>query len=144
MKAFPGLLLLLALTVVSGGASAGPQETAISAMLHGMFDKPDAKLTVSPIVVSGDHAIADWAQGDMGGRALLRRRHNEWTIVLCAGDEIKNQGAMIGAGVPAEDASRLEHDLANAEAALDSKQRARFSRFEGLVRMDHDSTHKKH
>ena len=141
MKASPGLLLLLALTVFPGGASAGPQETAIAAMLHGMFDKPDAKLTVNPIVVSGDHAIADWAQGEMGGRALLRRRHGEWSIVLCAGDEIKTQDAMIKAGVPAEDASRLAHNLVNAEAALDSKQRAQFSRFEGLVMRGQDSKH---
>lgn len=137
-----GFLLLLGVAVVSANASAGPQETAISAMLHHMFDKPDARLTVGPVVVSGNHAIADWSQGEMGGRALLHSRHNEWRIVLCTGDEIKNQGAMIKAGVPAEDALRLERDLANAEAALDPKQRAQFSRFEGLVMMDHDSAHK--
>jgi len=134
-------MLLLVLVIMSGNANAGPQETAISAMLHAMFDKPDAKLTVSPIVVSGDHAVADWAQGDMGGRALLRRSHNEWNIVLCAGDEIRTQDAMVKAGVPADDASRLAHDLASAEASLDPKQRDQFSKFEGLMMMDRESKH---
>jgi hypothetical protein len=135
------LSLLLTLVMVSTNAIAQQQEKAISGMLHRMFDKPDAMLTVAPIVVSGDHAIADWAQGEMGGRALLRRRHSQWSIVLCTGDEIKTQDAMIKAGVPTEDASSLARDLANAEAALDPKQRAQFSRFEGLLMMDGESKH---
>lgn len=133
--------LILALIIAAGNAYAGPEETAISNMLVRMFDKPGSRLAVGPVVVSGDHAVADWAQGDMGGRALLRRRHNEWSIVLCAGDQIKAQDAMIKAGVPASDASRLSFGLASAEALLDPKQRASFSRFEGLVMMEHDSNH---
>ena len=38
-----------------------------------MFGKPNETLSVEPIMVSGDHAVADWTQGEMGGRALLRR-----------------------------------------------------------------------
>ena len=39
--------------------------------MHGTFDRPDAKLTVAPVVVAGGHAVAGWTQGDMGGPQLL-------------------------------------------------------------------------
>ena len=64
------------------------------------------------VTVSGDHAIADWAQGQMGGRALVR------------------------AGVPATDARKLERERTIAEAKLPPEKAAMFSRFEGLVMMD--------
>jgi hypothetical protein len=49
-------------------------ESAISKLLHTTFDQPQAPLTIASIVVAGNYAIAGWAQGDMGGRALLRRK----------------------------------------------------------------------
>jgi hypothetical protein len=122
---------------INGAVSAEPAETAnIAALLHGMFDKPGVTLNVSPVVVAGDHAIADWSQGEMGGRALLRHKQQEWSLILCAGDGIKSRDALAKAGVPAEDASRLERQLASAEARLGPNEVAMFSRFEGVVMMD--------
>ena len=43
---------------------------------------------VDPVVVEGDHAIAGWVQGDMGGRAHLRRKGHDWQLVLCSGDPL--------------------------------------------------------
>lgn len=130
-------VILPAITIsISAAALAEPAETTdIAALLHGMFDKPGMTLKVSPVVVAGDYAIADWSQGDMGGRALLRRKQ-QWSLILCAGDGIKSRDALAKAGVPAEDATRLELQLASAEAVLGSDEVARFSRFEGLVMMD--------
>ena len=113
------LIAVLAVTIHSGGCFAVPaasDEASISQLLHGMFDKPQEPLSVEPIMVSGDHAVADWAQGQMGGRALLRRHHGAWTIILCAGDGIKSKEALVKAGVPFTDAERLESDITNAEA----------------------------
>jgi len=111
-------------------------ETTIASLLHGMFDKPGETLLVEPVVVAGDHAIADWTQGQMGGRALLRRGQQQWTLILCAGDGIKTAEAMQMGGVPPADAKALETGLATAEAKLSPERLAMFSRFEGLVRMD--------
>ena len=122
-------------------ASAGSDEASISQLLHGMFDKPQEPLSVEPVVVSGDHAVADWAQGQMGGRALLRRHQRAWTIILCAGDGIKSKDALMKVGVPATDAERLESDMAAAEAKLAPEKVAMFSRFEGLVMMNSDADH---
>ena len=130
-------LLFISALAAGGLARADSAEpTKIAAILHGMFDKPEARLNVAPVVVSGDHAIADWAQGEMGGRALLRKRQQAWVVILCAGDGIKTRDALTKAGVPAADAARLEQDLAAAEARLATKDVAMFSRFEGLVMMD--------
>lgn len=95
-------------------------------------------------MVSGNHAIADWVQGEMGGRALLRSQRGVWAIVLCAGDSIKSRDALLKAGVPLADAERLASDLATAEAKLPPEKSAMFSRFDGLVMINGDTNHQIH
>jgi hypothetical protein len=116
-------------------------ESAISKLLHTTFDRPDAPLTIAPAVVSGNHAIAGWTQGDTGGRALLRRKGESWELILCAGDGIKSRDALAKAGIPAQDAAALERDLAAAESRLPPQHVAMFSRFEGIVMMDGSGSH---
>ena len=141
MSSFARVLALVWAVFFGGqGYAESSDEMAISGLLHAMFDKPDLPLAATPLVIVGDHAIADWAQGEMGGRALLRRKPQGWTLVLCAGDAIKTRDALLAAGVPAGDAARLERDLATAEAGLGEKDVAMFSRFEGLVTMDEGVT----
>jgi hypothetical protein len=135
-------LAVLTASVATGLAEpAGTDATSISQLLHGMFDKPNEALSVGPVVVSGDHAVADWTQGDMGGRALLRRKQNGWIVTLCAGDAMKSSEALKTAGVPQPEAIQLARDLAVAESRLAPEQVAMFSRFEGLVTMDGASHH---
>ena len=129
---------------VNAPAAARPDVASISHLLHGMFDKPDARLTVAPIVTSGDFAVADWSQGDMGGRALLRRKDGSWTVTLCAGDAIKSSEALKTAGVPPSHAVRIAEDLAAAEARLPPERVAMFSRFEGMVMIEGNSGHGHH
>ena len=148
-KMMMAALAVLTASVATGlTESAGTDATSITQLLHGMFDKPNESLSVGPVMVSGDHAVADWAQGQMGGRALLRRQQTSWTIILCAGDAIKAQEALIRAGVPAADARKLETDIRIAEAQLAPEAVAMFSRFEGLVMMDgapdHANRHTEH
>ena len=109
-------IVSLALVLMAGGACRADTggTAAIADLLHGLFDKPGVTLTISPVVVSGDHAIADWAQGDTGGRALLRRKQGVWAVTLCAGDAIKSIQALRTAGVPEPDAIKLAQDLAAA------------------------------
>jgi hypothetical protein len=69
-------MALVLLTVVStaAGAQDHTAEATIKALMAAQFDRPEQRLMVNPVVVEGDHAIAGWVQGDMGGRALLRRQ----------------------------------------------------------------------
>jgi hypothetical protein len=132
----PFRLIPVIAILFGSAASAEPAENDISGLLHGMFDKPGVTLNVAPVVVAGDHAIADWSQGEMGGRALLRRKQQAWSLILCAGDGIKSQEALTKAGVPAGDASLLAQQLATAEGKLASNEVAMFSKFEGIMMMD--------
>jgi hypothetical protein len=71
--------------IASASADDHAAEHHIKAVLNGMFDRPDQPLQIGPVVAVGDHAVAGWTQGDGGGRALMRRKGHEWSIVLCGG-----------------------------------------------------------
>ncbi len=143
---FPKAVLAAAMLVAAALptlTSETADKAAIQSIMRGTFDKPEAPLGVEPVVAS-DYAIAGWAQGDMGGRALLRRKGREWSIVLCSGDALKSADALVKAAVPAATADALAKGLAEAEARLDPKVVAQFSRFEGLVMMDEAGHHPPH
>jgi hypothetical protein len=107
------LLLLVASPVLAQTAD----EAAIS-KLHTTFDRPESRLTIAPVVLAGVHAIAGWAQGDMGGRALVRKKGESWELVLCAGDGIKSRDTLAKTGVPVHNAAALERDLAERKASF--------------------------
>ena len=121
---------------VSPASAESADQAVVAKLLHGMFDRPGAELLVAPIVVSGSFAVAGWRQGDAGGRALLRRKDQDWVLVLCAGDGIKSADGLVKAGVPGAQAASLARDLATEEARLPSQQVAMFSRFEGIMMME--------
>jgi hypothetical protein len=140
-KMVAALAVLTASAAIALAAPAGADARSINQLLHAMFDKPDVSLLVGPVMVSGDHAVADWVQGDMGGRALLHRREASWIIILCAGDAIKAEETLVKAGVPVVDARKLEVDIRVAESKLAPETVAMFSRFEGLVMLDGTPSH---
>lgn len=139
MKQMLSALALLAL--VSGPAHAGPDEDAIGAVLKGTWDRPGAPVVVEPVAIAADYAIAGWTQGDMGGRALLRRKGHAWVVVLCAGDQLKQAEALRMTGIGEDTARKLVAALAESESKVAPARVAMFSRFEGLVTMDEHGAH---
>jgi hypothetical protein len=128
----------------AGGALAhddADTPTAIGAVLHGMFDKPDAELVIDPIAVVDGFAVAGWTQGEMGGRAFLKEDGGHWMLVLCTGDEIRSVEALTASGVPADSAEKLAAEIAAAEAGVDPARLKMFASFGGIVRMDEHPTH---
>lgn len=115
--------------------SGPPPEEAIPETLKTMFERPDKPLTILPVVVRNDWAIAGWQQDGRGGRALLKKGHHGWSVFLCSGDGIREAAALEKAGLSADDARALAADLADAEARLDPKVLATFASFEGTVMM---------
>jgi hypothetical protein len=113
----------------------------IRKLLADTFDKPDARLVVDPVAVSGDYAIAGWSQGDLGGRALLRRRGGEWSLILCSGDGITSVAALRRAGLPPEHARKLSARLSEAEKTIPRERLALFARFAGTVTMEAGGGH---
>jgi hypothetical protein len=112
---------------------------AVAGLMKATFDKPESPLAVDPISVEGDYAVAGWTQGEIGGRALLRRKHGNWALVLCSGESLKTAAALYQAGLPKEVADHLAVEIAAAET--DSKRIAMFDSFEGTVMMDGEGNH---
>lgn len=113
-----------------------PDQMQIRAYMKSTFETPEKPIRIEPVVISGDYALASWAQDKSGGRALLRRVEQKWKVVFCSGDAMKNPESLKAASVPAADAEKLTHDLAVAESSLEPGQRALFSLFQGTVEMD--------
>jgi hypothetical protein len=113
-------------------------------VMKGLFDNPENPLTVAPVVVRSDNAIAGWAQGGRGGRALLWRKDGSWQIRLCSGAPLKDAKMLEGAGIAAGDAKALVEELLAEEAKLDSKLVVLFDLFEGTVDMSGQQGHGAH
>lgn len=127
MIVFIGLLYAVTVT-------AQPEDKdQIRAVMLAHWQRPDAPLMVDPIIVSGENAIAGWAQGAKGGRALLRRQNDVWQVYVCGDDRLKTASALQQAGISANDAALMARDLAVAEASLPTNQIRRFSTFEGIM-----------
>jgi copper(I)-binding protein len=109
-----------------------PDPERITALLQGQFDRPDAPLTVAPIVVRGDVAVAGWSQDGQGGRAFLRRKAGAWTIELCSGESLRQVPTFQALGLSAPEAEALAADVAAAEAG-DPALTARLDAFEGTI-----------
>lgn len=134
-------VLLCAAAISTPAAEPAADQAAIRHVMMAQFDKPDARLQVAPVVVAGDAAVASWAQGDRGGRALLFRKHGQWKLAACAGDALKEVKMLRETGVNAKDAETLAANLVKAEAALPASLRAKFSTFDGFVKMDAAGEH---
>lgn len=134
-------LAALLLAAMPFGAVADDDAGAIRHLMMATFDRPEAPLLVDPVTVQGDLAVAGWAQGDMGGRALLRREEGTWELALCAGEALRDPAALAQLGLSAAEADALAAAVVAAEAPLDPALVAKFSSFEGVVMMGADGEH---
>ncbi len=114
----------------------------IQHVLMQQWNKKESPLTVAPIVVEGDHAIAGWMQGERGGRALLRRSHHGWEVYMCGGEDLTKSQVLTQAGVDAASATALAGKLKLAEQGLSLDTRKQLSIFEGVVPVE--SNHHAH
>lgn len=117
-------------------APTGDAAVDITAKLKAMFETEGHPLAVVPVVVTGDWAIAGWSQDGRGGRALLKRKGEGWSIHLCSGDSLKQADVLTKMGIPAPDAEHLAHHLAEAEKPLPAEKLALLASFEGTVMVE--------
>ena len=134
----------LVLGLLPNVALAHDDQHEIIHLMKGMFDTPENPLSVEPVVVVGDNAIAGWVQGERGGRALLWRFDGQWKIRLCSGDGLKDPKFLENANISAADAVKLASQLAAAESKLDPVMLAKFSSFEGTMMIDSEAGHQGH
>ncbi len=117
-------------------APTGDAAVDITTKLKAMFETEGNPLAVEPVVVAGDWGIAGWTQDGKGGRALLKRKGEGWSIHLCSGDSLREAEVLTRIGIPASDANHLAHHLAEAEKSLPAETLALFASFEGTVMVE--------
>ena len=132
---------VLVAAALPAAADDGSDTASIRHLMMATFDKPEAPLTVEPVTIHGDVAVAGWSQGDMGGRALLRRKDGSWTLTLCSGDALKEAASLRTFGLSEADAEALATAVVAAEAGIDPALVAKFSAFDGVVMMSSDGSH---
>lgn len=110
---------------------------AIPGVMKALFETEGNPLTVEPVIVSGDWAVAGWSQAGKGGRALLKKGHHGWAIHMCSGASLKDAATLTQIGISDEDATTLAQRLGEAEAALGAERIALHDSFEGTMMLDH-------
>ncbi len=113
----------------------------IKTLISKTFDQPKLPVKTSPIVIEGKVAIADWVQGQKGGRALLRRKHEDWEIIACGGSGFKEASGIAAIGISKEIAINITAKLSAAEAKLSPQLIKQFDSFDGVVNMMHGDKH---
>ena len=109
---------------------------SIEHVMKALFEKPDAPLKVSPISIEGDYAVAGWIQDQRGGRALLKREKNKWSIQVCGGDGLTQANTLAMTGMSSASAKRLAAKISTAEKNIPTEQVKKFALFEGMVKVD--------
>lgn len=117
-------------------------QSDIIASMKAVWDKPDNPLTVKPVVIADDFAIAGWLQGDKGGRALLKKGPHGWQTQLCAGDITPS--LLHQAGVPRTTAKQLLAQQSVAEKNLSKADVTQLSSFVGVINMNEGKGHHGH
>ena len=110
-------------------SSVAEDKTAIAAVMQTHYARPNAAPSIEPIVVRHPYGIADWVQGDTGGRTLLRKRFGTWSVVTSTGLEMRDAAYLQQAGVPKDDAIALATQLIDAERSIDSHRLALLDQF---------------
>lgn len=118
---------------------ADPQ--AIEHIMKAQFDKPEAPLSVAPIVVQGDFAVGGWTQDKMGGYALLKKTDGKWAIHLCTGGAVKDAANLVKMSVPEADAKAIADGLGAELAKLEPAMVAQLDSFEGTVMIEGGAHH---
>ena len=139
-------LAFVAATCLFSNAIAHPQteeesRARIQKLISTTFDRPDLKVQTDPIVIEGKVAIADWIQGEKGGRALLTRKHVDWEIIACGGAGFKDPSVIAASGISKRIANNITEKLKTAEAKLPPQKVKQLDSCDGVVTMGRNSRH---
>jgi len=135
------IYLGILLSLICNVSIADEDSDLIAHVIRQQWQTPDAKLEIAPIVVEGNHAIAGWAHGARGGRALLRRSANGWQVYMCGGDDLTKVHVLEQSGIESVAAKSLADKLITAEQGMGVDARKQLSIFEGVVPVETNHHH---
>ncbi len=116
-------------------------ERSVEQTLHKFFDRPGAPLTVKPVSIEGDIAVAGWMQNGTGGRTLLKRHHGLWEIALCGDAGLIEPASLQKAGLSYSSAVGLAYKIKSAETELTDQEKAQINSFRGVVHIGAGQPH---
>lgn len=132
-----GFFLLLCVTAIvfyCDTTLASPKEEVIRAIKQ-QWEKPDHLVAVPVVAVQDEFAIADWLQGNHGGRAMLRKMHGAWQTLACGDAKMKTVIQLNQFGVPAPQAELLIHALNAQEQHLTQEELQMIDGFSGIMEL---------
>ena len=147
--AFQMILAVMMLISPSYAQDEGP----IRHLMINQFDRPEARLSVAAIAIESPYAIASWLQDGRGGRALLRIKEGNWSIILCSGESLTNKDSLVQIGIDPHISQRLINNLTVLEKKLSEQDRLLLDTFEGEIILEgnahttihtHNNEHIKH
>ena len=92
-------------------------------------------LTLGPTHIAGDFAVADWWHQGKGGRAVFKRSHQQWQLVLCGGAGILQKTLWQQLGMTPAAAADFVRALQHAEQAVSATDKALLDAFGATVNM---------
>lgn len=103
-------------------AFAAESSVEIKKLLSVTFDKPNNPVISDPIAVVGGYAIADWVQGEKGGRALLIKDAAGWRVLACGGVGLVNVENLKSSQIPEKTAQTLVLLLSEKEKMMPAEK----------------------
>lgn len=137
---FQTVCYLFLLLAFSANADSSAEEL-IALSIKNQWETPHNLVNIPVIVVGRHFALADWVQGERGGRALLRLSESKWQTLMCGSAQLKSPQSLERAGVPSEEAKLISENLAIKEVDLSPAQLSLIDSFEGIVDVLTDSSH---
>lgn len=132
-----GFFLLLCVTTAvfyCDIALAEPKDEVIRAIKL-QWEKPDHLVAVPVVAVQQEFAIADWLQGNHGGRAMLRKMHGTWQTLACGDAKMKTVAQLKLFGVPEPQAQMLIQVLNAQEQYLTQEELQAINGFSGIMEL---------
>jgi hypothetical protein len=121
-----GVAMLIGLSGCDASSSVAEEKTAIINLVQSTYGGASGDMLIEPVVVRTKYGVADWVQGDGGGRALVRKEGGGWKVVATAGDEMRDVEFLTKAGVPEAEAKALVNSLIATERQLPEERLAKF------------------
>lgn len=128
------IALMMSITVgalASCAVSVSEEKAAIAQVLQEKYGAKGA-VAVEPVVLRNEYAVADLVQGDIGGRAVMRKRKGEWQVLVLTGQDARDASYLVKSGVPEIEARALANMLVASEKKVPEEQLIKLERFAAI------------
>jgi hypothetical protein len=112
-------------------ASVAEEKTAIAQALQAKYGVKSS-VSVEPIVLRNDYAVADFVQGDIGGRAVLQKHKGLWQVLVLTGQDARDAAYLVKIGVPQVEARALANMLVTSEKQVPEERLVKLDRYAAL------------